>query len=257
LNTLYEKIIQVENSNEKAALCTIVSTQGSSPRKTGAKMLVWSNGAIAGTIGGGALEKAVISQALDSIKSNAPRTVKHNLVADLAMCCGGTVELFIEPIMNRKKLYIFGCGHIGKALAGFAEALDFKVSLIDARYDAFADIPSGNYTLIQEHHIHAIEKLEFDEHTLIVILTHDHAFDREILALTSKKAHLYIGMIGSERKVLVAKKNLVSSGIMDESEIAGIDMPIGIDIEAITPQEIAISILARLIDVRNRSAKKN
>jgi xanthine dehydrogenase accessory factor len=256
LNRLYEKIIQIENSNQKAALCTIVSTQGSSPRKTGAKMLVMVNGTIVGTIGGGALEKKVIAQALESIQNNSPRAVKHNLVADLAMCCGGTVELFIEPIMNRKKLYIFGCGHIGKALAGFADALDFSVSLIDARYDAFEDIPPGNYTFIQEHHIRAIEQLEFDEHTLIVILTHDHAFDREILALTSKKKHLYIGMIGSERKVLVAKKNLVASGIMNENEIAAIDMPIGIDIEAITPQEIAISILARLIDIRNRSVKK-
>jgi xanthine dehydrogenase accessory factor len=173
-------------------------------------------------------------------------------VAELAMCCGGSVELFIEPIMNRKKLYIFGAGHIGKALASFAHALDFSVSLIDERYDAFEGFEPGECTIRQEHHAIAISDLAFDEQTLVVILTHNHAYDREILALVSKKPHLYIGMIGSERKVLVARKNLVSSGLLDEKEVAGIDMPIGVDIEAITPQEIAISILAKLIDVRNK-----
>ncbi|HEV7231462.1 MAG TPA: XdhC family protein [Bacteroidia bacterium] len=252
MNRLYEQIARIEGSNEKAALCTIIETQGSSPRKTGAKMLVFQNGAIEGTIGGGSLEKVVIAQALEALRNNAPVRVKHNLVSELAMCCGGTVELFIEPIMNRKKLYIFGAGHIGKALSGFAHALDFSVSLIDERYDAFEGFEHGEYTLRREHHATAIAGLPFDDQTLVVILTHNHAYDREILALTSKKPHLYIGMIGSERKVLVARKNLVSSGLMEEKEVEEIDMPIGVDIEAVTPQEIAISILAKLIDVRNK-----
>jgi xanthine dehydrogenase accessory factor len=252
LNRLYEQIARIEGGSEKAVLCTIIGTQGSSPRKTGAKMLVFKNGSIAGTIGGGSLEKVVIAQALEALKNNTPLRVKHNLVAELAMCCGGSVELFIEPIMNRKKLYIFGAGHIGKALASFAHALDFSVSLIDERYDAFEGFEPGECTIRQEHHAIAISDLAFDEQTLVVILTHNHAYDREILALVSKKPHLYIGMIGSERKVLVARKNLVSSGLLDEKEVAGIDMPIGVDIEAITPQEIAISILAKLIDVRNK-----
>ncbi|HXC04067.1 MAG TPA: XdhC family protein [Bacteroidia bacterium] len=251
MNSLYRKILEIENSNEKAALCTIIGTQGSAPRKTGAKMLVGVKGRIEGTIGGGSLEKAVISQALEVLESNTPVRVKHNLVADLAMCCGGSVELFIEPVMNKKKLYIFGAGHIGKALAGFALDLDFKVTLIDERYEAFEGQEGALYTLKQEQHTSAIEQLEFDTQTLIVILTHNHAYDREILALTSKKPHLYIGMIGSERKVLIARKNLVSSGILNEEEMDGIDMPIGIEMKAVTPQEIAISILAKLIDVRN------
>ncbi|MFI5148263.1 MAG: XdhC family protein [Bacteroidia bacterium] len=252
MNSLYRKIAEIESSNEKAALCTIIGTQGSSPRKTGAKMLVGIKGRIEGTIGGGSLEKAVIAQAIEVLESNTPVRVKHNLVTDLAMCCGGTVELFIEPVMNKKKLYIFGAGHIGKALAGFAQDLDFNVTLIDERYDAFDDLKNSDAALKQEHHNAAIEQLEFDNQTSVVILTHNHAYDREILALTSRKPHCYIGMIGSERKVLVARKNLVSSGLMNEEEINAIDMPIGIDIEAITPQEIAISILAKLIDVRNR-----
>ena len=252
MSSIYNKILEIENGNTKAALCTIVSTKGSAPRKTGSKMIVYENGKIIGTIGGGALEKSVIEQALDVLKNNTSKIVVHNLVKDLAMCCGGTVELFIEPIMNKKKLYIFGLGHIGKALSKFAVELDFNVTVVDDRYDAFDDFDVPDCNIIKEHHAIAIEKLVFDEHTFVVILTHDHQYDREILALTSKKQHQYIGMIGSERKVEIAKKNMVAFNIMNETEIAEIDMPIGLDIEAITPQEIAISILAKLIDVRNK-----
>lgn len=236
----------------RVALCTVIATKGSAPRKTGAKMLVYDNGSIDGSIGGGALEKKVIEQALEVLKNNLPKIVTHNLVNELAMCCGGIVELFIEPIMNRKKLFIFGAGHCGKALAKFAPDLDFEISLIDERYDAFEGIDLPGCTIIQEHHATAIEKLSFDENTFVVILTYNHSYDREILALTSKKSHAYIGMIGSERKVAIAKKNILTSGILDEQQVKEIDMPIGLDIKAITPQEIAISILAKLIEVRNK-----
>jgi xanthine dehydrogenase accessory factor len=252
VNNIFQKIIEVENGKLKAALCTIITTKGSAPRKMGAKMLVYQNGIIAGTIGGGSLEKVVIEQALEVIKNNEAKTVKHNLVSELAMCCGGTVELFIEPIMNRKRIYIFGAGHIGKALAKFAAELDFNVTLIDERYEAFDDIDIPECTLVKEQHVTAIEQLDFNENTFVVILTHNHAYDREILALTSKKPHQYIGMIGSERKVEIAKKNMIAANFLSEEELEKIDMPIGIDIEAITPQEIAISILAKLIDVRNQ-----
>ena len=254
MNHIYHKIIEIENSNAKAALCTIIATKGSAPRKTGSKMIVYENEKIAGTIGGGALEKKVIEQALNSIKNNTPQIVTHNLVSELAMCCGGTVELFIEPIMNKKKLYIFGAGHVGKSLAKFAVELDFNVTLIDDRYEAFDDLDILNCTLIKDHHATAIEQLVFDEHTFVVILTYNHQYDREILALTSMKPHQYIGMIGSQRKVEIAKKNMITSKIMDSEKVATINMPIGLDIEAITPQEIAISILAKLIDVRNKKA---
>lgn len=252
MSSLYQKIIDIENGSDIAALCTIIATKGSAPRKTGAKMLVYKNGSIDGSIGGGALEKKVIEQALEVLKNNSAKIVIHNLVTELAMCCGGIVELFIEPIMSKKKLYIFGAGHCGKALARFAVDLDFNVTLIDDRYDAFEGTDISECTLVKEHHATAIEELSFDENTFVVILTYNHAYDREILALTSKKTHGYIGMIGSLRKVEIAKKNIVASNILDEQELNKIDMPIGLDIKAITPQEIAISILAKLIEVRNK-----
>jgi xanthine dehydrogenase accessory factor len=251
VSLIYSKLIEIENSSKKAVLCTIIATKGSSPRKTGARMIVFADRSIVGTIGGGALEEVVIDQAMGVMKSGTACIVKHNLVSELAMCCGGTVDLFIEPVMNKKKLYIFGAGHIGKALAHFAHELDFNVWLIDERHEAFHGLENPGYTCIQSQHITAIESLVFDEHTCIVILTHNHAYDREILALTAQKTHAYVGMIGSERKVEIAKKNLVSSGYLDEEGIRQVDMPIGLDIQAITPAEIAISILGKLIDVRN------
>ncbi len=250
MNSIYEQIVIIENGNQKAVLCTIIATKGSSPRKVGAKMIVFENASIFGTIGGGALEKKVIEEALKVLETNLPVIVSHNLVKELEMCCGGTVELFLEPIMNKKKLLIFGAGHIGNSLARFAYELDFKVSLIDERIELFENIGTEINCMI-ENHVSAIEKSTFDSNTYVVIVTHDHAFDREILALCSKRNPAYIGMIGSQRKVEVAKKMLLSSELLDENEISKVDMPIGIDISAKTPQEIAISILAKLIELRN------
>ncbi|MES2588132.1 MAG: XdhC family protein [Bacteroidota bacterium] len=250
LKGLYSKIIEIENSNRKAVLCTVISSKGSTPRKMGSKMIVFENETIFGSIGGGALEKKVIEQAIEVIKSKKSIVVSHNLVKELEMCCGGTVELFLEQIMNKKKLHIFGAGHIGKSLAKFAFELDFIVSLIDERIDAFDEFDVA-CTKINQQHTTAIENLTFDENTFVAILTHDHAYDREILALCSKKKNAYIGMVGSERKVEIAKKNLLSVDLLSQEEIEKVDMPIGKNIHAITPEEIAISILAKLIEVRN------
>ena len=247
---IHSKINEIENSNLKAAVCTIVASKGSTPRKIGAKMIVFKNETIFGTIGGGALEKTVISQAIVVIENQTPQVVSHNLIKDLDMCCGGTVEIFIEPILNKKNLYIFGAGHIGKALAKFANDLDFKVTLIDQRIDAFDNL-NLDCDIINENHHHAIEKLSFNNNTYCVILTHDHAYDREILALCSKKINGYIGMIGSQRKVEMAKKMLLSSNLITNEQLSKVDMPIGIEINAKTPEEIAISILAKLIELRN------
>lgn len=251
MKSLYTHLLEIENGTQKAVLCTIVATKGSTPRKTGAKMIVLENGKIIGTIGGGALEKKVTEQALTVLQTQKASCVSHNLVNELDMCCGGTVELFLEPLVNRMKLYIFGAGHIGKALAKFAVELQFNVTLIDERYDAFEGFNVPDCELVQEQHATAIEKLKFDENTCVVILTHDHAYDREILALCSKKKHAFLGMVGSERKVEIAKKNLVGNKLMTKEEVAAVNMPIGIDINAKTPEEIAISILAKLISLRN------
>ena len=249
---IFQHINRIQNGNEKAALCIIIASRGSAPRKTGAKMLVWENGKIEGTIGGGALEFKVIDQAIDAIKKGKPVTARHQLVTELGMCCGGTVEIYIEPIVNRKKLYVFGAGHIGKALAAYASGLDFDVFLIDERYDSFDGV-TPSVACLKMHHREAFRELSFHDGCYIAILTHNHAYDREILSHCIELPHAYLGMIGSMRKVEVARKNLLAAGISEE-RLSKVDMPMGIPMKAVTPQEIAISIMAKLVDTRNHLA---
>ena len=119
MKTLYDIIPEIQKSSENAAVCIIVNTKGSTPRKAGAKMIVYENGKLFGTIGGGDLEKKVIENAQTIIASKEPKLFRHDLLHQHGMCCGGTVEIFIEPIMKKNKLYIFGAGHTGQALAKF------------------------------------------------------------------------------------------------------------------------------------------
>jgi len=249
---IYSIIAEIENSTQKAALCLIVNTKGSTPRKMGAKMVVLENGKIFGTIGGGTLEMKVIEDALTVIENKKAVTFSHALVHDHGMCCGGTVEIFIEPIMNRKKLYIFGAGHIGKSLSKFAKELDFNVSLIDERDDAFNGWDAKGYNIIHKKHKRAFKELTFDENTFTTVITHSHAYDREIIAHCAKQPHAYLGMIGSLRKVEIAKKTFRAGKILTEIEMKDIDWPMGVAINVQTPEEIAISILAKLIDVRSK-----
>lgn len=167
------------------------------------------------------------------------------------MHCGGSMEVYIEPINPPRKLFIFGAGHIGKALAGFAKELDFGVSLFDPRENIFAEKTFEGCNCINKDYFEAIEEAAFDENTYLVIVTPKHVYDEEILAVVARKPHAYAGMIGSRRKVELLRKRFLEEKILTEEQLNDIDMPIGIRLKVETPQEIAISILAKLIDVRN------
>ena len=133
MKNIYEKIIEIQKGSKNAVVCTVVNTKGSTPRKVGAKMVVYESGKIFGTIGGGELEKAVIKNALEQIKENEPKIFRHDLLHQHGMCCGGTVDIYIEPIRMKNKLYIFGAGHTGQALAKYAVNFQFEGVLIDDR----------------------------------------------------------------------------------------------------------------------------
>jgi xanthine dehydrogenase accessory factor len=252
LNSLYDEITLAFRDNRKAALCIVTSTKGSTPRKTGAKMIVYSDGRISGTIGGGDLEKKVIQNALDVIKSGKPGIFKHDLLNQHGMCCGGIVEIYIEPVMNKKKLFIFGSGHTGHALAKYAVNFDFDVYIIDDRKDYIEELHIEGVNKMNLEHTAAMQSLPFDEDVFIVIVTYSHQIDRDILAYCMKKPFAYLGMIGSRRKIEVTKKMFIESKIGTEEDLKKIHMPIGMDISAETPDEIAISILAEMIKVKNK-----
>lgn len=251
MELIYNKILEVLKSGQAAALCTVVATRGSSPLKAGAKMIVWENGKISGTIGGGPLEQATIGDAIRVIKKRTPEHIVHDLKAQHGMCCGGSMELFIEPLMSSRKLYIFGGGHIGKAVVKHALDLDFDISVIDSREEILADWPFSGYHTVIGDYPKMLPTLPYDENTFIVIATPGHPTDNEVLSFCIRKPHRYLGMIGSKNKVATMKKNLLEGGIATEEQLNRVDMPIGVDINAITADEIAISIVAKLISEKN------
>ena len=252
MKNIFEKISEAQKQNKNIALCTIVFFKGSTPRKTGAKMIVYEDGKIYGTIGGGELEKSVIENALGQIRQGTPKLFRHDLLHQHNMCCGGTVDIYIEPIMIKNKLYIFGAGHTGQALAKYAANFNFETVLIDDRKEYVDECEIESVNKMNLDYRLALPLLPFDENTFICIMTYSHPMDRDILAFCLKKPFAYLGMIGSERKVEMTKKMFVDAGIGTMEELERVDMPMGISIGAEGPEEIALSIVAKLIAVKNK-----
>lgn len=256
MKSIYKIIDEIRQQGEACALCVIVATSGSTPLKTGAKMLVTEKGNLFGTIGGGNFEKKVIENAKDLIAKQESGLFSHNLVQQHGMCCGGSIDVFIEFIMRPEKLYIFGSGHVGRALARLAVALPFDVFVIDNRKKELDLLLSEEIQKIPLAYNEILPHLPFDKNTYITVMTYDHQIDREILAYCMKKDFGYLGMIGSKRKVEVTKKMFLSTHLFSKEDFAKVDTPMGIDINAESPEEIAISIMAKIIEVKNASKKK-
>ena len=247
------KIDDIIKSGKKAALCIIIDTKGSSPRKTGSKMIVYKDGKQDGTIGGGSLEIRVAEDAVAVIKESKAQKFSYDLEDDLSMNCGGYAEVYIEPILPQLQLYIFGAGHIGKVLAKYGPDFGFAVTLIDNRGGIENDFNSKTISLDTRTYSEAAKDIHFNDQSFIVIVTPKHKYDEEILEIVAKKPAAYIGMIGSKNKVAKAKERILNEKVLTEEELNKIDMPIGIKFNAQTPEEIAISILAKMIDVKNTS----
>lgn len=256
MQDIFSDIADLIRSKRKAALCIVIATSGSTPRKQGSKMLVFEDGSIRGTIGGGSVEKDVTEKAMEMLRQNKGGKLVYELQEDLAMHCGGGMEIYIEPILILPRLYIFGAGHVGKAVAHFASQLGFNITLIDHREGIFESPEFEHYTCVRREYIDAIQELEFDADTYCVITTPQHSFDEDIAIALAGKETAYTGMIGSKRKVQLFRERCLDGKLLDESQLDKLDMPIGIKFAAETPEEIAVSIVAKLIDVKNTSAPK-
>lgn len=251
MNNLLLKINEILNDPRPAALCIVTRNSGSTPGKVGAKMIVYGDGSIEGTVGGGGVEKRTIEEAQKIIKTKTPQLIDFNLQRDFGMTCGGAVSLYIEPLSKPSRLYIFGAGHIGKILARYAPDMDFETWLIDWRTDMKEDKDLNRCQKISKPYLEAINEISFDKDSYIVIVTPDHEMDENVLAAVGKKEVAYIGLIGSKRKIESLTKKFLQENILTPEELDRVNMPIGIKFNAVTPAEIAISILAKLIDVKN------
>ncbi len=257
-NDIYAEIVRLSSAGEEAALATLISSVGSTPREEGAKMLVRPDGSIMGTIGGGAIEKTAIKDALEVIVTGKPRKIEYRLSkgGELGMLCGGDAEVFIEPIGGAPSLFVFGAGHIAVPLTKMAAMLGFKISVIDERHDFATDdrFPDAAEVIVSDI-IPAYARLKIDKGSYIVIVTHGHKGDEAALEGALKTPAKYIGMIGSKTKNKAVFGHLLEKGFT-QSDLDRAHAPIGLNIRAQTPEEIAVSILAEMIVVKRASDEK-
>jgi len=255
MQDIFDDLKSIIEQGISAVLCIVTETTGSTPRKAGSKMIVFQDGTIKGTIGGGNIEFQAIQEAVKSISAGEPFSKHFHLQDDLKMHCGGSMHIYFEPIGCLPKLYIFGGGHIGKALAGYATGLGFRPFVFDQREGIFDEwnipcVEARNGDFLQ-----IIDSLVFDSNTYIAIVTHKHDFDETVLLTCLPHEYAYLGMIGSKRKVAEIRKSALENHNFTESQLDKVDMPIGIPFAAETPAEIAVSIIAKMIDVKNTLKK--
>jgi len=235
-------------------LCTIVRSQGSTPRHAGSKMLVKSDGTIIGSVGGGELENRTITAALDIISNGKPGWLEYSL-NDPAQgdpgLCGGQVEIYMEPIIPKSTLVIVGAGHVGQAVAHLAQWLDFRIVVSDDRPE-FCNpetVPNAEeYFPIPLEELS--EKMKITPWTYVVMTTRSVDVDVPGLPGLLDSPAAYIGVIGSRRRWETTRKQLISAG-EDPEKIERVRSPMGIKIHAETPEEIAVSIMAEIIQIRH------
>jgi xanthine dehydrogenase accessory factor len=254
---IYEQIVQLRREGRRGAVATIVNVRGSIPSFRTAKMLVRDDGSIVGTIGGGCVEADVWQAAREIMESEKPRTLTFDLNQDprydTGLVCGGTLEVFIEPILPPALLYIFGAGHVAVNLCKTAANAGFEVIVADDRtsYATPERFPDAR-------EIHAVEfdqamrQLDPNELDCVVIVTRGHRDDMRILRWAVQTRARYIGMIGSKRKVIEIFKTLQEEGLPAHL-FDRVRAPVGLDIGAITPEEIAVAITAELIALRRHA----
>lgn len=245
---------------EEAALVTIVSSNGSTPQRVGAKMLVFGDGRIVGTVGGGCYEHDAIGKARQVLQTRKATTVKYDLNDDFAeetgLVCGGQMEVFIEPIEAAPAVYIFGAGHVGYYLAKMAHDAGFGVHVVDDRA-AFANTDRFPFaaSVIVDDIPQWLSQAQIPSTAYAVIVTRGHRNDLDALRALAPRELRYIGLIGSRAKVARLYEQLLSETPVDPALLERIHAPIGLDLGAVTPQEIAVSITAELIAVRRGKAE--
>ena len=253
---IYEHIVKLRSESRRGAVATIVNVRGSVPSFETAKMLVRDDGSIVGTVGGGCVEAEVWQAAREVMESEKPRTLTFNLNQnpkyDTGLLCGGTLDIFVEPVLPPASLYVFGAGHVAFSLYKTAETAGFDVSVIDDR-DSYANrerFPKAK-EVIAEDYDQAMARLSPNETSYIVIVTRGHRDDMRVLRWAVQTRARYIGMIGSKRKTITIFRELVKEGL-PENLFERVHAPVGLDIGAITPEEIAVAITAELIAARRR-----
>jgi xanthine dehydrogenase accessory factor len=251
---IYEEIVALRRAGCKGALATITNVRGSIPSFKTAKMLVRDDGSIVGTVGGGCVEAEVWQAAREVLEQERPRMLTFNLnenpAHDTGLVCGGTLEIFVEPILPNPSLYLFGAGHVSQAIARVAYLSGFEFHVIDNREDyANCERFPEAASVTAEEYESVFSKLDLPQATYLVISTRGHRDDMRALRWAVQQSTKYLGMIGSRRKVLTTCRELMKEGL-DAALFGNLRAPMGIEIGAVTPEEIAVSVVSEMISVR-------
>ncbi len=251
--SIWQAVADLEQKQEAGVLCTIIRSQGSTPRHAGSKMLVKSDGSIIGSVGGGEMENRTISAALECIKTGTPGWLDYNL-DDPAQgdpgLCGGQVEIYMEPIIPKPILVVVGAGHVGQAVAHLAYWLDFRIVVSDDRpefcnpetipnAEEYFPMPLEKFT----------EEFKITPWTYVVMTTRSVDVDVPGLPGLLDSPAAYIGVIGSRRRWETTRKQLEAAGVASD-KIKRVHSPMGLKIHAETPEEISVSILAEIIQIK-------
>jgi xanthine dehydrogenase accessory factor len=251
---VFEELLRLRREGVPCALATVVRTAGSTPRKAAARMLVAPGGVVRGTIGGGRVEKEVTDAALallDEGQVARPRLLRFHLTRELAMCCGGEMEVFIEPMVPAPPLVVVGGGHVARALVPMAERVGFAPWVADDLDENLTRerFPDAAGFLDSFDVRDWARRIPLDGRAYVVIVTRDHAEDQRVLEQLWPRELAYLGMIGSRRKIAMFRARLEAKGL-DPAGWARVHAPIGLDIGAESPEEIAVAIVAELIQTR-------
>ena len=258
---IFEEIVRLRRAGRKGALATIVEVRGSIPSHESAKVLIRDDGSMAGTVGGGCVEAEVWSAAQEVMREEKPRRLHFDLNAkpeyDNGLICGGSLDIFLEPILAVPTAVILGGGHVGLNVAKLAKIAGFDVVVADDR-EAFANpgrFPDANATVAGAWP-EVFAKLDVNDRSYVVIVTRGHKGDLDCLRWALTTPARYIGMMGSRRKSAEIGKVLEGEGVAAD-RLARVHSPIGLDIGALTPEEIAVAIVAEMIAVRRNASPRS
>ncbi len=247
---ILEELVQARHNGTAVALATVINTSRSVPRHAGSRMLIFADGTQSGTVGGGELESRVIEEAIATLGDRRPRTLSYDLVdpgrGDPGVC-GGTVDLYIEPHLPRPQLIVVGCGHVGTAVIDLGHWLDFEVIATDDREDPHFDAAITNADQFVSGPIESfLDTVAVRPEAAIVLVSRSMSVDLAAIPRLVGTDAGYIGVLGSRRRWRTTKERLAELGV-SAPDLDRIDAPIGLELNAETPEEIAVSILAQVI----------
>lgn len=249
MREVYSELLRLEEAGARGALAVVIEASGSTPQVVGAKMVVREDGGTVGTVGGGRFEKEVIEVARQVIASGQATILAFDLTKDLGMCCGGAMKAYVEPVRPPERLVLFGGGHVATATAPLARNVGFAVRVVDPRTEwANADRFPG-CEVVNDDYPDYLDDAVWAPGDHIFVTTHDHALDRLIVDRVLSGPQSWTGMIGSHRKSAKLREYLATRGHAAEA-VARLSAPVGLEIGAETPEEIAVSVVAQLVQHR-------